>query len=175
MVTNNKDKKKSKEPNDDNYNQHMAKIMKVVLTSISLIVLALVASYFVFTFVDAPTFTMFIVFIFGALGGFISLQRSLSNLSEDKAKLYASSLAYVWLAPISGAVMAGMMYLLFLSNMLKGKLFPEFTFTSNQAQSLESIFGAYTTPEGYALLLIWSFVAGFNEKVLTSRLAKHFR
>jgi len=115
--------------------------------------------------------TLPLVLIFGALGAFISLQRRLKELSEEDLKLIRNSRAFTWLAPVAGAVMAGILYLLFISGLLAGQLFPEFYLDEDVTVTAEGIARIFQIksdePSAYAKLLFWSFVAGFSERFVT--------
>ena len=115
--------------------------------------------------------TLPVVLIFGALGAFVSLQRRLKHLSDDDLALMRASLTYVWLAPVAGALLAGVLYLLFIGQIVHGPLFPAFntdTEAIKNAKGFVKLFAIESpTPSDYAKLLFWSFVAGFSEKFVT--------
>ena len=115
--------------------------------------------------------TLPVVLIFGVIGAFISLQRRLKELSETDLTLIRNSRAFTWLAPVTGAVMAGILYLLFISELLSGDLFPKFVpllSDDGEVTGIAKIF--YIQGESaavYAKLLFWSFVAGYSERFVT--------
>jgi hypothetical protein len=109
--------------------------------------------------------------IIGGLGAFISLQRRLKQYSDDDLTLIMNSYTYTWLAPVAGAVLAGVLYLIFISKLLAGDLFPAFTAESEAAKAatgLAKLFEVTSSdPANYAKLFFWSFVAGFSEIFVT--------
>lgn len=109
------------------------------------------------------------VLIAGALGAFISLQRRLKLLSAEDLQLINESLVYTWLAPMAGAVMAGVIYLLFISNLLAGSMFPVFgaPIPDNVVGFARLLYISSDDPADYAKLLFWCFVAGFSECFVT--------
>lgn len=114
----------------------------------------------------------------GAIGGFVSLQRRLKEFSEDDLELLFTSWIYTILAPLVGGILALLLYVLFLSGLLAGDLFPKFVAdaitTVNQTGSdakpqaiigFESIFDTHgESYKDYAKLLFWAFVGGFSER-----------
>ena len=50
--------------------------------------------------------TPFLVILMGAIGGFVSIQRRLNELPEDKLELMAGSFVYTVLAPFVGGVLS---------------------------------------------------------------------
>ncbi len=106
-----------------------------------------------------------IVMSAGVIGGFVSLQRRLKNLSDDDLQLLSRSRVYIWLSPFVGGVLALVLYLIFLSGLLAGDLFPQFVYDKDAGvQDLLRLFHMRSEePKEYAKLFFWSFVAGFSE------------
>lgn len=74
--------------------------------------------------------TIFVVVIAGAMGGFVSALQRIQTPSTEGDSLYNLSLLFhgsntVFIAPISGAIFAILLYLLFTSGTLKGTFFPD--------------------------------------------------
>ena len=109
-----------------------------------------------------------VVIGFGMAGGFISIQRRLKALTTDDLELLASSWPYIFLPPFVGGSLAIILYLVFISGLLSGQLFPSFetgtSSTKDFSRIMECIAKDYTD---YAKLLFWSFVAGFSETFVT--------
>lgn len=121
---------------------------------------------------DNENFILPFVLIAGALGSFVSLQRRLKQLSEDDLSLMCQSLASVWLPPITGALLAAILYMLFIGNLISGSLFPAFN-TQPEAGSALKGFALIANIEAvsvqdYAKLIFWSFLAGFSESFVTN-------
>ena len=64
------------------------------------------------------------IFAVGVIGGFVGLQRRLKKMSDDDLTLLANSWVYICLSPLTGGILAVVIYILFLSGMLQGELFP---------------------------------------------------
>ncbi len=129
--------------------------------------------------------TNWMVLLCGAIGGFISLQRSLKTLDDEDLLLLARSWVYVLLSPLVGSILALLLFFLFISGLLDGDLFPNFEVAnaidtqrsaennavedSNSYTGLSILFGvqgiAYTD---YAKIVFWCFLAGYSESFVTN-------
>lgn len=74
--------------------------------------------------------TVFVVVVSGAMGGFVSSLRRIQSPPSEGDSLYNLSLLFhgsysIFVAPISGAIFAIILYLLFTAGTLKGTFFPE--------------------------------------------------
>ncbi len=118
------------------------------------------------------SFILPFVLIAGALGSFVSLQRRLKQLSADDLSLMCESLASVWLPPITGALLAAILYMLFIGNLISGSLFPAFNAQPEAGTVLKGfVLLAHieaTSVSDYAKLIFWSFLAGFSESFVTN-------
>lgn len=118
-----------------------------------------------------PVPTPVAVLFVGFVGGFIGLQRRLKTLPAEDLTLLANSWVCIALSPIAGAILAELVYLLFISGLLAGNMFPTFV-PDNQGgtvQGLRAIFEVHcASASDYAKVLFWSFVAGFSEKFATN-------
>ena len=110
-----------------------------------------------------------IVFITGNIGGYVGFHRRLANLSDIEIINLSTSWFGVALPSFIGGILAGILYILFISGVIKGDLFPLIVPDGSCAQSqvMESfdvIFCQHADGyASYAKLLFWSFVAGFNQ------------
>ena len=115
-----------------------------------------------------------LVFASGVIGGFVGLQRRLKDLTLFDLELIAESWVYTALSPLVGGVLAFLLFILFLSGLLSGDLFPVFLPDSNSSsESFLSIFEQHG--EGhkeYAKLIFWSFIAGFSEHFVTDVISR---
>jgi len=115
-----------------------------------------------------------LVFASGVIGGFVGLQRRLKDLTLFDLELIAESWVYTALSPLVGGVLAFLLFILFLSGLLSGDLFPVFLPDSNSSsESFLSIFEQHG--EGhkeYAKLIFWSFMAGFSEHFVTDVISR---
>jgi hypothetical protein len=109
-----------------------------------------------------------VVVLVGIVGGLLSISKRLKQLNDIDLYLLADSILYTMLTPLSGGLLALVIYLLFLSGLLEGTLFPNFIpdpTNRKDAIGIEKIFHMVgDSPEDYAKLMFWSFLAGFSEK-----------
>ena len=118
-----------------------------------------------------PIPTPVAVFFVGFVGAFIGLQRRLKTVPAEDLALLAQSWVCIIISPIAGAILAELLYLLFLSGLLAGNLFPAFVPDNQPAthQGFSRIFDVHCPDAAnYAKVLFWSFVAGFSEKFATN-------
>ncbi len=116
-------------------------------------------------------------FAAGVVGGFVGLQRRLKSMSDDDLSLLANSWVYVCLSPFVGGILAVVLYVLFLSTLVSGELFPTFVAdTQNPSHQVQTgfaeIFAVHGNAVDYAKMLFWSFVAGFSERFVTDIVSK---
>lgn len=118
-----------------------------------------------------------VVMFIGVLGGVIGLQNRLKSLSDDDLILLSQSWRYMLLAPLVGGFLAMLLYVMFISGLVKGDLFPAFRFDhagENALQVLKengikSLFMIHAVSyESYAKLIVWCFIAGFSERFVTN-------
>lgn len=105
------------------------------------------------------------VFLIGNIGGYVSVHRGLSELKDEEVIGLSSSWWSIVVPPFVGGVLALVMYLVFLSNIFGGDLFPKFEADPDSPKGLESILMQHADGmPSYGKLFFWSFVAGFNQK-----------
>lgn len=127
---------------------------------------------------DSSYVTLPIVMLCGITGGFVSIQRRLKDLTLQDLELLADSRIYLILAPFVGGVLALVLYLLFISQLLQGDLFPKFVADAsdpnNPITGFLTIFNQHAEAgfKGYGKLMFWSFLAGFSEKFVTDVIGK---
>lgn len=111
----------------------------------------------------------------GQIGGFVSLQRRLKSLPDDDLQLINKSWIYTLLPPFVGGILAMLLFLLFLSGMIEGEIFPVFAAEDPQdiPRDFTAIMDTYAVGhESYAKIIIWSFVAGYSEKFVIDIIGK---
>jgi Flp pilus assembly protein protease CpaA len=143
----------------------------VVLTVLLCIIVP--ASFYVLYQGDVPT--ALAIFAVGVVGGVVGLQRRLKQMSDDDLTLLANSWVYVCLSPLTGGVLAVVTYILFVSGMLQGELFPQFVpdDPSNRNIGLRVLFAVHcATGADYGKALLWGFVAGFSERFATDIISR---
>lgn len=136
---------------------------------------------------SAGVATLFVVIFAGMTGAFVSMQQRIQSAPSQGDPLYnLSMLTHGWfgilLSPLSGAIFALILYMLFVSGMVSGALFPvPRTFTVEDINSAKnpsiSLFDFLSASGaingvGYGKLLIWSFIAGFAERFVPDKLNK---
>jgi len=113
-----------------------------------------------------------VVLFTGILGGVISLQNRLKTLESEDLLLLTKSTMYVMLAPLVGGFMAVLLYILFISGLLEGDLFPKFDLDDGvevEKKGIAALFNIHGDGhEAYAKLIFWCFVAGFSERFVTN-------
>jgi hypothetical protein len=114
-----------------------------------------------------PLVSLLVVCV-GIVGGFVGLQRRLKQLSPADLNLLSESYIYSFLAPLIGGVLALLLYILFISGLLAGDLFPKFDPDgAPNPSSFASLFYIHGDAKAYAKLIFWCFVAGFSERFVT--------
>ena len=114
-----------------------------------------------------------VVIVSGIIGGFVGLQRRLKDLTISDLQLIADSWIYTLLSPFVGGVLALLLYVLFLSELITGDLFPKFIpKIPKMCAELCTGFLCIFEQEGrsyrdYAKLIFWCFVAGYSERFVT--------
>jgi hypothetical protein len=127
------------------------------------------------------------VLYFGIIGGFVSSQRRMQNIPTDVDPLISifgldTAGYYLWLSPLLGGIFAIILGLMFVGGILKGTVFPDFYVSKIidpsgtkllMNRSLFKGFALQALPTGteeWAKLFIWSFLAGFAERLVPDNL-----
>jgi hypothetical protein len=119
------------------------------------------------------------VIIVGAIGGFVSVQQRIQSAPTEGDAIRGVLALYdgwfsVYLSPLTGAISATVLYLLFAGGLLKGDLFPLIADAGGPEQALDfQSFLSRIEPKdsgAYAKLLIWGFIAGFAERLVPDTL-----
>lgn len=126
------------------------------------------------------TATLTVVLFVGAIGGLVSLQQRFQSVSDwgdpinTVSKLHYAGFS-IFESPISGAIFAGVLYLIIMGGLLKGALFPTITEVSGGTSSttLGDLLKLGPASGGdYAKLIVWSFIAGFAERLVPDTLSR---
>lgn len=108
-----------------------------------------------------------LVFLFGNIGAYVGVHRNLAQLSDADLNGLADSWLGLVVPSFVGGILAFIIYILFLSTIISGELFPVFLLDSDHPK-LESFdilsYQHAQNPADYAKLFFWSFIAGFNQK-----------
>jgi hypothetical protein len=104
-----------------------------------------------------------IIFLVGTVGGYVSIHRSLGNLTDAEVIGLSTSWFGIVLPSFVGGVLGLLLYAVFLGRLLGGDVFPSFDFEPGRT-GLDALFDQHAkTGVDYAKLFFWSFVAGFNQ------------
>ena len=126
------------------------------------------------------------VLIMGVLGAYVSVQRRLQRSSTEGdpivgiLELEKSRLSLIFMALASGAIFAALLYLMFIADLMQGTLFPVIQVSSPRRQTgattmfaqFAAFFASFgpATVADLAKLLVWSFIAGFAERLVPDAL-----
>lgn len=127
--------------------------------------------FFGISLISAPLMT----FGVGCIGGFVGLQRRLKQMTDDDLSLLANSWVYICLSPLVGGILAELTYVLFISELLAGNLFPQFCPDTDAItfEGLAVIFKIHgKAAADYAKLIFWCFLAGFSERFVTDIISR---
>jgi len=120
--------------------------------------------------------TMAAILFAGSLGGFVSAQQRVRKMPRrggsimDLIALSPSGPPHS-VAPAVGAVFALILYMLFVSQIITGTLFPAITTVSTLSTFVQFISNTGPTAGvDWAKLLVWSFIAGFAERLVPDTL-----
>ena len=107
-----------------------------------------------------------LVFVIGNVGGYVGMHRSLGELKDEELTEMAQSWWSIVAPSVIGGVLALVLYILFVSGILAGDLFPKFAPDTLSAQDkVSAILTQHAEGmSAYAKLFFWSFVGGFNQK-----------
>ncbi len=115
----------------------------------------------------------------GVMGGAVSCTRRLGAVpttGDALGSIYAlkNSRYVLYFAPLTGAVFAVITMLLFVGGVIKGIIFPAFTWVQSAAGGVWAFTNALMPEKSadYALLFLWCFIAGFAERFIPDTLAQ---
>ena len=120
---------------------------------------------------------LLLLFFSGALGGVISTYirvKSLPLMDKEEAVTRMLAVLQIYITPIIAGIFGFLLYLLFASGLLTGALFPEFSGLENPFETAQSMIEqtkVKTNLDGIKAL-VWSFIAGFSEKMVPNILDK---
>jgi hypothetical protein len=120
--------------------------------------------------------TLVLVMLGGALGGFVSLLRRIQQVPTGGDPLVnifelENGRVSLYLAPLSGALFALVLFLIFQAGLVQGSLFPKVLRLHMDVWRFEWP-GAVIDHAEYAKLMVWSFIAGFAEQLVPDTLAR---
>jgi len=141
------------------------------LILMTLTALLIITSMFAVTLLFQKKFLVsWMCFGTGLVGGFVSIQQRIKNVSDEELELLSMSWYQILLIPVYGGIFALVLYLAFLSGVIEGGLFPKFSIPEfsnpTSTDDLKGFFAGTYPQSGtdFAKLVFWSFVAGFSER-----------
>lgn len=112
-----------------------------------------------------------VVFCTGMIGGFVSIQQRVKNISDEELELISESWHQILLIPIFGAIFALVLYCVFLTGIITLDIFPRMIFPEmppggpNSYYIIEILRKTYpASGPDLAKIILWAFVAGFGER-----------
>jgi hypothetical protein len=128
----------------------------------------------------SPTLAIALCIAAGTVGGFASMQLRLQKLSASDTSFTEAQKGCVGviMSPVRGAVFAMLLYALFVGGFLEGVLFPKFMGHAGGAPgSLPYELHSFhimnpQTMADFAKLIVWSFIAGFAERLVPDALER---
>ncbi len=140
----------------------------LIFAALSLVVTSII--FGVTFFLKEKLMISWLVFECGIIGGFVSIQQRLKQIGSEELELLSESWATILVIPIYGGIFSLVLYTLFLSGIIDGHLFPDFSiakFSASPTTEDVVVFLTKTYPSqgaDIAKLIFWSFVAGFSER-----------
>lgn len=140
----------------------------IIMAGVSLLIFGIITGVSLYGY--GKLYVSWMVFTCGLIGGFVSIQQRLSKIGDQELNLLSRSWAQVLLIPIYGGVFAMILYVIFLSEVIQGNLFPKFYIPPAPSKP-DGVFMQQILKDTYPLsgqdfakLIFWSFVAGFSER-----------
>jgi hypothetical protein len=118
------------------------------------------------------------VFASGIIGGCLSIQQRIKNITLDELRLYTESYSTLLIFLLTGGILSLLLYVAFLSGLIEGNLFPNFYMPEfgekPTRRCLVTLFEETVpaTERDLPKLLFWSFVAGFSERFVVKFINK---
>lgn len=148
-----------------------------IAIAIGLVVTAMASAAFLAKAGLIPWTTL--IFIAGTVGGVVNSFRRIQKLSMSHARKTNPMTGWlvtiqIYVSPFVGGVFAIVLYLVFMSGLVKGALFPEFQ-SANETFTTFRAFAALTMPAqnaDMAKAVVWAFIAGFSEGLVPNFISK---
>jgi len=126
---------------------------------------------------------LLVALFLGLIGGMVSVQQRIQTAPTDSDAIrnvmsLFNGMLSIYLSPVIGAISACLFYLLLIGGYVKGDLFPELATSASAGDrsvlDLRPFLAASGPVSGiaYAKLMIWSFLAGFAERLVPDALTR---
>jgi hypothetical protein len=157
-----------------------SRIMISILAGGALILLMIVLHFWLKHKTQSFSSALMPVMFVGAMGGLVSMQQRYQGVSREGDPLdNISQLTQNWsrlfLPAVNGAIFAILFYMIILGGLVQGDLFPQV----QNLQDAEGIKLSALLEHGnplsfadYAKLIVWSFLAGFAERLVPDTLSR---
>jgi hypothetical protein len=149
---------------------HCLRVVSRRLFIITAFILLLTVLVFVLPLIGERFFVSWFCFGVAVLGGFVSVQQRLKTVSDEELHLLSTSWGQVILYPLVAGIFGLLVYVLTMSGLIQGALFPNYSIPNFPARVTDATFRSFlltTYPasgEDFAKLVIWTFIAGFSER-----------
>ena len=123
-----------------------------------------------------------LVVLMGVLGAFFSALTRIYKVDEAGTALISPTVVglpdwhlfmYSFVPPLIGAIAAAVLYLLFISKLVEGALFPKLDcLPKHDCDTIQGLMHYYFPVEAadYGNTMVWSFIAGFSERLVPNLL-----
>jgi hypothetical protein len=168
-----REREQREEVRDLTTRQQLLRSVSRRLLIVTMVIVSLTVLLFAPTLLGLGRFPVsWFCFGLGVIGGFVSIQQRLKKLSNQELQHLESSWVHIMIPPFFGGIFAMVLYLILLSGLMEGDLFPSFAMPDfGSAPTSEEIrkFFVQTYPAtgpDFAKLAVWSFLAGFSERLV---------
>ncbi len=165
--------KKRKEKENLSERETMLRSIALGLLIVTAVILLATVALFALPLSRAGRFPIsWFSFGVGVIGGFVSIQQRLKNLSNVDLAHLSASWVHIVVPPFFGGIFALVLYVLMLSGIVEGALFPIFSIPDFADQPTNDDLRRFlleTYPASgsdFAKLTFWSFAAGFSERLV---------
>jgi len=131
---------------------------------IIIFIILISVAIFVFYFAGIAR-VLALLFIFGNLGSYLSIHKSLGELTDDEVSELSSSWLPIIAPSLVGGILAIVLYIVFLTGLIGGDVIPTFVQDPEVREDIGAILDQHADGvKEYAKLLFWGFIAGYNQK-----------
>lgn len=158
------------------------RITWIIIGGLAIIVVAAIIVSFQKVVVPLGPINLLLVLFIGAMGGLCSLQQRYQTTPRDgdpvdNVLILQQSWSRLFMPAISGAIFAALLYFIIIGGLVQGELFPEILAAKDKSNTGEEMLNAINSSmpisvSDYAKLVIWSFLAGFAERLVPDTLAR---
>jgi len=158
-----------------------SRIMAGILGGILLVVFVILLNTLIKAEGEPLSATLLPVMFIGAMGGLVSMQQRYQSVSRegdpiDNISQLTQNWSRLFLPAVNGAIFAVLLYMIIRGNLVQGQLFPQLQKPVENLEGgiqLKALFaqGKPASAIEYAKLIVWSFLAGFAERLVPDTLS----